>query len=81
MSPCSCSRRFPASSTAPPRWLRVYDSPNLLFLLAIAFLLLVCVYFSWELSRLEARSRILAEELALLRGESVDAGQTPREGD
>ena len=72
---------FPGILDRAARWLRVYDSPNLLFLLAIAFLLLVCVYFSWELSRLEARSRILAEELALLRGESVDAGETPREGD
>jgi hypothetical protein len=72
---------FPSLLDRAARWLRVYDSPNLLFLLAIAFLLLVCVYFSWELSRLEERSRILAEELALLRSESVEAGQAAGESD
>jgi hypothetical protein len=51
------------------RSLRIYNSPNLLFALALAFLLLVCVYFSYELSRLEERTRILAEELAILRAE------------
>lgn len=66
---------FPGLLDRTARWLRIYDSPNLLFLLAIAFLLLVCVYFSWELSRLEERSRILAEELAILRGEHDDRGE------
>jgi hypothetical protein len=65
---------FPSLLDRAARWLRIYDSPNLLFLLAIAFLLLVCVYFSWELSRLEERTRVLAEELAILRGEQE---QTP----
>jgi hypothetical protein len=65
---------FPSLLDRTARWLRVYDSPNLLFLLAIAFLLLVCIYFSWELSRLEERTRVLAEELAILRGEQE---QTP----
>lgn len=41
--------------------------PTVLFLLAIALLLLVVVHFSWELSRLEDRTRSLAEELALIR--------------
>jgi hypothetical protein len=34
---------------------------------AVVFLFVIVVHFSWELSRLEERSRILAEELALLR--------------
>jgi hypothetical protein len=38
---------------------------------AVAFLFLVAVHYSWELSRLEERSRVLAEEAALLR-ESVE---------
>jgi len=43
---------------------------------AIGFLLLVCVYFSFELSRLEERTRILAEELAILRAEQeTDGGE------
>lgn len=41
--------------------------PSALFLLGIGFLLLVVVHQSWELSRLEARVRDLAEEVALLR--------------
>lgn len=49
--------------------LDVFD-PNALFLfVAVAFLFMVVVHFSWELSRLEDRSRILAEEVALLREE------------
>ncbi len=40
---------------------------NLLFFLAAVLLLLVSVQLSYEVSRLEARTRRLAEELALLR--------------
>lgn len=43
--------------------------PAAFFLVAISFLFLIAVHFSWELSRLEERTRILAEELALLRTE------------
>ncbi|MCB0879225.1 MAG: DUF2304 domain-containing protein [Thermoleophilia bacterium] len=39
--------------------------PALLFLGAIVLLLLVAVHFSWELSRIEERSRTITEELAL----------------
>lgn len=39
--------------------------PALLFLGAIVLLLFLAVHFSWELSRLEDRTRTLAEELAL----------------
>ena len=42
--------------------------PSAVFLGAIVFLLLVCMHLSWEVSRLEERTRTLAEELALLRG-------------
>jgi hypothetical protein len=58
---------FPAILDHTSRWLRIYYSPSTLFLAAIGFLLLVCVYFSYELSRLEERTRLLAEELAILR--------------
>src|SRR4051794_23862946 len=43
--------------------------PTLFFLIAIAVLLLVVIHFSWELSRLEERTRALAEDLAILRAE------------
>lgn len=39
--------------------------PTTLFSAAIVLLLLVCMHFSFELSRLEERARSLAEELAL----------------
>ena len=46
------------------------DYPPATFLvLSVAFLFLVVVQFSWELSRLEDRTRTLAEEVALLRAE------------
>jgi hypothetical protein len=40
---------------------------NLLFLVAGLVLLLISVHLSWEVSRLEDETRILAEEVALLR--------------
>jgi hypothetical protein len=50
-------------------WVGISYEPATFFLAAFAFLFLVIVQFSWELSRLEERSRSLAEELALLRAE------------
>lgn len=41
--------------------------PATFFLGAITLLFIVVIHFSWELSRLEERSRTLAEEVALLR--------------
>jgi hypothetical protein len=60
---------FPSILDRTSRFLHIYYSPSTLFLAAIGFLLLVCIYFSYELSRLEERTRILAEELAIARGE------------
>lgn len=48
-------------------WLGISYPPAVYLMIAIVFLLLVAVHFSWELSRLEDRTRTLAEELALLR--------------
>ena len=47
------------------KWIGVAYPPTTLFIVAITLLLLVAVHFSWELSRLEERTRILAEELAI----------------
>ena len=46
-------------------------------LLAVSFLLVLVLHFSWELSRLEDRTRALAEEDALLR-EEVERSGAPR---
>jgi hypothetical protein len=68
---------FPSILDRTSRFLHIYYSPSTLFLAAIAFLLLVCIYFSYELSRLEYRTRILAEELAIVRG-ARDADSSAR---
>lgn len=47
--------------------LGVYYEPSLLFVGGIGFLSLVALHFSWEISRLEDRTRALAEDNALLR--------------
>lgn len=47
--------------------LHIADPPNLLLFSACAVLLLVVVQLSCELSRLEDKTRVLAEEVALLR--------------
>ena len=53
--------------------------PATFMLLALSFLLLLVLHFSWELSRLEDRTRALAEEHALLRGE-IEERLGPRDG-
>ncbi len=46
--------------------LGIESTAAMLSMLACAGLLLIVIHYSWELSRLEARSRRLAEEVALL---------------
>ena len=50
-------------------WIGVKYAPTTFLLVAIGFLFGVVVHFSWELSRLEMRTRTLAEDLALLRAQ------------
>lgn len=56
--------------------LGVISPPDLLTVLATLFLLIVCVQYSWEFGRMEDRTRVLAEEVALLRNE-IEALQAP----
>ena len=65
---------FPGILDRVSHFLRIYYAPTTLFLVAIGFLVLVCIYFSYELSRLEERTRVLAEELAILRSEQESPG-------
>jgi hypothetical protein len=55
-------------------------APATFMLLALSFLLVLVLHFSWELSRLEDRTRTLAEEHALLR-QQVEEGLEPRRED
>jgi len=60
---------FPANLTSLADLLGVEVPSNLLFLMGGVLLLLVSVQLSHEVSRVEARTRRLAEEIALLRYE------------
>jgi hypothetical protein len=57
-------------------WVGVAYEPAVFFMVAIAFLFLMVVHFSFELSRSEERTRVLAEEVALLRSR-MDAQDPP----
>lgn len=58
---------FPKSLTALADLLGVEVPSNLLFFLALMLLLLTSIQHSFEVGRLEERTRTLAEETALLR--------------
>jgi len=61
-------------------WLGVRDAPAAFLLLALGFLGAVVVHVTWELSRLEMRTRTLAEDVALLRTALSQSAQA-RAGD
>jgi hypothetical protein len=58
---------FPAMLNALARALGVASGASLVLFLGVVFLLLVCIHLSWEASRLEEKTRTLAEEVALIR--------------
>ena len=62
---------FPAILTWVSDWVGIAYPPATFLLFAVAFLLMLALHFSWELSRLEDRTRTLTEEVALL-AERVD---------
>ena len=75
---------FPGISDQVADWLGVESTPALLLMMASAVLLLIAIQYSWELSRLEVRSRRLAEEVALLGtrlDEAIGASGRPDERD
>jgi len=67
---------FPGLLDLSANLLGVQSGPNLLLFVAALVLLLVCVHLSWEVSRLEDKSRALAEEIGLLR---LEFSRRPRE--
>ena len=62
---------FPDILTSLSKLLGIAYPPATFLLFAVAFLVMLALHFSWELSRLEDRTRVLAEDLALL-AEKVD---------
>jgi hypothetical protein len=71
---------FPGLLNALSRVTGVALPVNLLFFVAIVFLVLVALHLSWELSRVEHETRKLAEDLAILRLE-LDEHKRQREHD
>jgi hypothetical protein len=67
---------FPGLLAGAARALGFQVASNLLFFSAILFLLLVTVQLSHEISRLEARTRRLAEDVALLSNELRASGRS-----
>lgn len=72
---------FPGALDAVSDWMGISYGPTTFFLGAITVLLLIVVQFSWELSRLEERTRLLAEELAVLRAEGPAVPPAHRAGE
>jgi hypothetical protein len=60
---------WPGLLTSVSEFVGVHYPPALFLLVTTGFLFVVVIQFSYELSRLEDRSRTLAEETALLRAE------------
>ena len=60
---------FPGLLSTVSGWLGVYYAPALFLVVAIGFLLVIVIQFSWELSRMDDRTRTLAEEVGLLHAE------------
>jgi hypothetical protein len=58
--------------------LGIVSGVSLVLFLAVVFLLLVCMHLSWEVSRLEEETRVLAEEIALIK---VDRGGSANPSD
>ena len=56
--------------------LGIVSGVSLVLFLAVVFLLLVCMHLSWEVSRLEEETRVLAEDIALIRTESNPTGES-----
>ncbi|MEI8262588.1 MAG: DUF2304 domain-containing protein [Actinomycetes bacterium] len=67
---------FPEVFNSLAHWIGVKNPPDLLTVVAVLFLLLVCVRLSWEIGRLQQRTEVLAEEIALLR-KSLEDVETP----
>ena len=72
---------FPSVLDRVSSALGIAYAPGTFFLGAITLLLLIVVHFSWELSRLDARTRLLAEELAVLRADPPHHRTPPRPED
>jgi hypothetical protein len=58
---------FPSLLNTMAKAVGVANGASLVLFLGVVFLLLVCIHLSWEASRLEEKTRTLAEEVALIQ--------------
>jgi hypothetical protein len=63
---------FPGLLNALARSVGVASGASLVLFLGVVFLLLVDIHLSWEASRLEEKTRTLAEEVALIRAQLAE---------
>jgi len=63
---------FPDLVNSLARAVGVVSGASLVLFLGVVFLLLVDIHLSWEASRLEEKTRILAEEVALIRAQLAE---------
>ena len=69
---------YPTGLNDISRDLGVASAVSLVLFAGFMFLLLVCLHLSWESSRLEDETRVLAEEVALLRLEVAELSRGSR---
>ena len=63
---------FPGTLDWAADWLGISYGPAMFLLGAVTVLFVIVIHFSWELSRLEERTQVLAEEVALLRADKEE---------
>lgn len=68
---------FPGLLDAVSNFVGIAYPPTILLVAAIGLLLMVCIHFSWELSRLEERVRLIVERIAL---DNVTEAGSPERG-
>lgn len=66
---------IPGLANSVARAFGITYPPAMLFAAAIMLLTMVCMHYSWELSRLEERVRILAETIAVHGASSGEVAQ------
>ncbi|MEV6524179.1 DUF2304 domain-containing protein [Longispora sp. NPDC051575] len=57
---------FPQALNSLSALIGIQSGVSMALFFAVVFLLLTCIHLSWEVSRLEEETRILAEDVALI---------------
>jgi hypothetical protein len=68
---------FPSGLDWVTRAIGVKSGASLVLFLGLVLLLLICTHLSWEVSQLEEETRVLAEEIALIRTQLEERSVIP----